>query len=119
MPTIKKTTIPGGKTVGDVLGLPCDGHPAGEFDPMGRTVYCDGSCKSSKVDVSDAHVWNGQKWLRPRFVSRDEWQKMSGEDKDQALQQAEAVRRYCELSEQKHGIEEEMAELEPLVRGKV
>jgi hypothetical protein len=22
----------------------CDGHPAGPFDPMGQTVYCDGSC---------------------------------------------------------------------------
>lgn len=22
----------------------CEGHPAGEFDPMGVTVYCDGSC---------------------------------------------------------------------------
>lgn len=23
----------------------CDGHPAGPFDPMGETQYCDGSCK--------------------------------------------------------------------------
>lgn len=23
----------------------CDGHPAGAFDPMGVTTYCDGSCK--------------------------------------------------------------------------
>jgi hypothetical protein len=23
----------------------CRGHPAGEFDPMGVTVYCDGSCR--------------------------------------------------------------------------
>jgi hypothetical protein len=23
----------------------CAGHPAGEFDPMGETVYCDGTCK--------------------------------------------------------------------------
>lgn len=22
----------------------CEGHPAGPFDPMGETVYCDGSC---------------------------------------------------------------------------
>lgn len=22
----------------------CEGHPAGPFDPMGVTVYCDGSC---------------------------------------------------------------------------
>lgn len=22
----------------------CDGHPAGPFDPMGETVYCDGTC---------------------------------------------------------------------------
>lgn len=23
----------------------CEGHPAGEHDPMGETVYCDGSCQ--------------------------------------------------------------------------
>lgn len=23
----------------------CQGHPAGEFDLMGQTVYCDGSCR--------------------------------------------------------------------------
>jgi hypothetical protein len=23
----------------------CDGHPAGPNDPMGVTVYCDGSCR--------------------------------------------------------------------------
>lgn len=23
----------------------CRGHPAGPFDPMGQTVYCDGSCR--------------------------------------------------------------------------
>jgi hypothetical protein len=22
----------------------CEGHPAGPHDPMGQTVYCDGSC---------------------------------------------------------------------------
>jgi hypothetical protein len=22
----------------------CEGHPAGPSDPMGETVYCDGSC---------------------------------------------------------------------------
>ena len=24
----------------------CPGHPAGPSDPMGETVYCDGSCQS-------------------------------------------------------------------------
>lgn len=24
----------------------CEGHPGGPFDPMGETVYCDGSCKA-------------------------------------------------------------------------
>jgi hypothetical protein len=24
----------------------CPGHPAGPSDPMGQTVYCDGSCQS-------------------------------------------------------------------------
>lgn len=23
----------------------CQGHPASPFDPMGQTVYCDGSCR--------------------------------------------------------------------------
>ena len=23
----------------------CEGHPTGPFDPMGVTVYCDGSCR--------------------------------------------------------------------------
>ncbi len=23
----------------------CEGHPAGPNDPMGQTVYCDGSCR--------------------------------------------------------------------------
>lgn len=26
----------------------CDGHPAGPFDPMGETVYCDGTCKEGR-----------------------------------------------------------------------
>lgn len=24
----------------------CEGHAAGPFDPMGETVYCDGSCRA-------------------------------------------------------------------------
>ncbi len=28
------------------LNSECFGHPAGPFDPMGETVYCDGSCIS-------------------------------------------------------------------------
>lgn len=23
----------------------CEGHPAGPYDPMGETVYCDGTCR--------------------------------------------------------------------------
>jgi hypothetical protein len=23
----------------------CQGHPAGPYDPMGETVYCDGTCR--------------------------------------------------------------------------
>lgn len=29
----------------------CDGHPAGPHDPMGQTVYCDGSCKVQRDKV--------------------------------------------------------------------
>lgn len=25
----------------------CQGHPAGPFDPMGETSYCDGSCRDA------------------------------------------------------------------------
>jgi hypothetical protein len=25
----------------------CEGHPAGPYDPMGETVYCDGSCQAA------------------------------------------------------------------------
>lgn len=32
-------------TEGTTMTKACDGHPAGAFDPMGATVYCDGSCK--------------------------------------------------------------------------
>jgi hypothetical protein len=27
----------------------CQGHPAGPFDPMGQTVYCDGACRAVSV----------------------------------------------------------------------
>lgn len=27
----------------------CNGHPAGPGDPMGETVFCDGSCRKAKV----------------------------------------------------------------------
>lgn len=30
----------------------CPGHPAGPGDPMGETVYCDGSCEMPEPDES-------------------------------------------------------------------
>jgi hypothetical protein len=30
----------------------CEGHPAGPFDPLGETVYCDGSCRYIAVEGS-------------------------------------------------------------------
>lgn len=27
----------------------CEGHPAGPCDPMGETVYCDGTCRKGSV----------------------------------------------------------------------
>lgn len=27
----------------------CPGHPAGPYDPMGETVYCDGSCQPRQL----------------------------------------------------------------------
>jgi hypothetical protein len=30
--------------VGRVIYGECEGHPAGPFDPMGETAYCDGRC---------------------------------------------------------------------------
>lgn len=33
----------------DMVAEPeCEGHPAGPFDPMGETVYCDGSCHAGR-----------------------------------------------------------------------
>jgi len=30
----------------------CEGHPAGPFDPMGETVFCDGTCGlSARVEM--------------------------------------------------------------------
>lgn len=29
----------------------CEGHPAGPYDPMGETFYCDGSCESPVEDT--------------------------------------------------------------------
>lgn len=29
------------------MAAECRGHPAGPYDPMGVTVYCDGSCRPS------------------------------------------------------------------------
>lgn len=29
----------------------CEGHPAGPFDPMGETTYCDGSCVVADAEV--------------------------------------------------------------------
>lgn len=41
----------------------CEGHPAGPFDPMGETVYCDGSCRPSppehRIRVEPAFALGG------------------------------------------------------------
>lgn len=29
----------------EVRAIQCEGHPAGPYDPMGQTVYCDGRCR--------------------------------------------------------------------------
>jgi len=31
----------------------CKGHPAGPFDPMGKAVFCDGSCAGPSVLLAD------------------------------------------------------------------
>jgi hypothetical protein len=34
--------------------LECGGHPAGPYDePMGQTVYCDGSCKVKPTEFTE------------------------------------------------------------------
>lgn len=35
---------------GDDEDEKCPGHPAGPFDPMGETAYCDGSCVKEASD---------------------------------------------------------------------
>lgn len=37
-------SILAGLDVPDCIGE-CEGHPAGPSDPMGQTVYCDGTCR--------------------------------------------------------------------------
>jgi hypothetical protein len=34
----------------------CPGHPAGPHDPMGQTVYCDGTCQPPIETVSEAQL---------------------------------------------------------------
>lgn len=38
----------GGRQLG-MANSKCKGHPAGPFDPMGQTVYCNGSCIPKKT----------------------------------------------------------------------
>lgn len=49
----------------------CDGHPAGAFDPMGMTVYCDGSCKPKNA-TKHFHVLVGYFNGDRKFVSMDD-----------------------------------------------
>lgn len=35
------------------MGRECGGHPSGPFDePMGQTVYCDGSCDVVSLNIA-------------------------------------------------------------------
>lgn len=36
----------------------CEGHPAGPHDPMGETVFCDGSCISSENHPTKEEIDN-------------------------------------------------------------
>jgi hypothetical protein len=36
----------------------CEGHPAGPNDPMGETVYCDGSC--ALPDLHPLQTWRDE-----------------------------------------------------------
>lgn len=29
----------------------CEGHPSSEFDPAGKTLFCDGSCNQPDCDM--------------------------------------------------------------------
>lgn len=41
-----------GRRNGDTMRVDrqCDGHPAGPYDPLGQTVYCDGTCLPAIAD---------------------------------------------------------------------
>ncbi len=50
----------------------CTGHPAGPFDPMGETVYCDGSCKRQST-AGMSRVELAREWVNPLLSAvRDE-----------------------------------------------
>lgn len=62
----------------------CEGHPAGENDQMGKTVYCDGSCKTGRETiyfnpeqiVHQSIVRTANDWAKERglVVRRIDWE---------------------------------------------
>ncbi|MEQ1726766.1 MAG: hypothetical protein ABL982_00180 [Vicinamibacterales bacterium] len=51
----------------------CKGHPAGEFDPLGETVYCDGTCvPAAVIDFSVARDFS-LALLRPLTGDAQGW----------------------------------------------
>lgn len=61
----------------------CEGHPAGEFDPMGQTVYCDGSCNAPKTQKPTGCYWkNGINRLdvgTPEYVAEMDYEEVCRE----------------------------------------
>lgn len=51
----------------------CMGHPPGEFDAMGETVYCDGSCRPLCSRCKQLHAFPGGDLCEPCWeIGRDE-----------------------------------------------
>lgn len=52
----------------------CEGHPAGESDPMGQTVFCDGSCLQSSDSDGRAEaneIAQGERNYRQQVLGDD------------------------------------------------
>lgn len=71
----------------------CEGHPAGPYDHMGQTTYCDGSCRSrtvaaiaSSADLSEERTQAAlEQAVRDGLVKHGaaEWRLATADDVDQ------------------------------------
>jgi hypothetical protein len=58
------TGAPASRPAFDSNGTACEGHPAGPFDAMGETVYCDGSCQPARCQPARSRARYGSRYTR-------------------------------------------------------